>query len=196
MDTTYDNAREAYENTTRGHKRGGYVSRRITQQLNADVTPEAIQARTLDVPVGASVIVGYDNANGLRGRLKGVLTVMDRQTVSTLKVWDADVHQCVIDCLNAKSRVVRIETKPSEKWGDALTRIVSLSKDTDRGITPAPVASMASEPNAADSAVSFCVECDEVGDHTLATEEVEGPHGRQPACQSHYNAAGERGATR
>lgn len=40
----------------------------------------------------------------------------------------------------------------------------------------------------------LCTECDEEGDYTLATETVEGPMGRQPACQKHFEAAGERGA--
>jgi len=42
----------------------------------------------------------------------------------------------------------------------------------------------------------LCTECTEAGDYSLATEVVEGPCGRQPACTKHYNAAGERGATR
>lgn len=41
----------------------------------------------------------------------------------------------------------------------------------------------------------LCKQCDEEGDHSLATEVVEGPHGRQPACTKHYNEAGEAGAT-
>lgn len=40
----------------------------------------------------------------------------------------------------------------------------------------------------------ICQQCDDMGDYTLATETVEGPMGQQPACQRHYDAAGERGA--
>lgn len=41
----------------------------------------------------------------------------------------------------------------------------------------------------------LCRQCDEDGVIALATEVVEGPYGRQPACPRHFTEAGERGAT-
>lgn len=41
----------------------------------------------------------------------------------------------------------------------------------------------------------LCVTCDESGDYSLATEEIDTPWGVLKVCTRHYDEAGERGAT-
>jgi hypothetical protein len=122
---SYDTARAEYERQS-SHKRGSYTSQRIAKRVNADVTPDVIKQRA-QIGEGASIIVHYDNCAGFRGRLLGVLTVADGRKTSTIKVWDQPLHDQVQQLLSTKSRVVKVETKPSSKWGDALVSIVGVN---------------------------------------------------------------------
>jgi hypothetical protein len=121
----YDDARE--EDEQRGHvKRGSYVAQRIAKRVKADVTPDVVK-KLAEIPANTSILVHYDDAKGLRGRLKGVLTVVDGRQTSAIKVWDDALHHEVLAIMGESSRVVRIETKPSTKWGDSLTKIERVS---------------------------------------------------------------------
>jgi hypothetical protein len=119
---SYDDAREADEQQPRGHKRGGYLSQRIAKKVNADVTPDAVK-QPVQLGDGVSLIVHYDKKEGFAGKLLGVLILVDGTKTDTIKVWDAELHHQVQDLMNAGNRLVKVETKPSDKWGPSLVRI-------------------------------------------------------------------------
>lgn len=125
--SAYDAARESDENTPRGHKRGGYVSRQITKRLNADVTPDVVK-KLANIPANTQLLVHYDNKAGFAGRLLGILTFMDGHTTGTAKVWESELHHQVLQLMGEKTRLAKIETKPSNRWGDSLMSITKIEE--------------------------------------------------------------------
>lgn len=120
----YDQHREAYENSGPDLKHNGYVAQRMAKRVNGNVAPDAVKRfEPLTLDPGTSLIVHYENKAEFGGRLFGILHVVENNVHSALNVWEQSVHDDVLLVMGSPDRVVKIETKPSEKWGDSLTKI-------------------------------------------------------------------------
>ncbi len=121
---TYDDARMADEESMVGRGEPRYMRSRIAKRINGNVAPDAIKpVESLKIGEGASIAVHYDNKAGFAGKLRGVLWVADGRRTAPYKVWDQELHDQILLIFGGLARVVKVETKPSEKWGDSLTKI-------------------------------------------------------------------------